>query len=131
MASDLATLDRHRYLNLATFRRSGVEVRTPVWFAAAGGRLYVFTAADSGKVKRLRQSPRVRIAPSDIRGNTRDEWRDASARIVADGAVIERAHRAMRTKYGWQLTLTDLASRLTGRIRRRAWIEIAEGTTPP
>jgi hypothetical protein len=30
----------------------------------------------------------------------------------------------MRAKYGWQMHLTDLLSRLTGRIRRRVWIEI-------
>jgi len=30
----------------------------------------------------------------------------------------------LRAKYGWQIRLTDLLSRLTGRIRRRAWIEV-------
>ena len=131
MGSDLSALDQHRYLSLATFRRSGAEVRTPVWFAATGGQLYVFTAADSGKIKRLKRSPRARIAPSDMRGNVRDEWRDARARIVTDAVVIERAHQAMRTKYGWQLALTDLASRLTGRIRTRTWIELADRGTAP
>jgi hypothetical protein len=124
MGSDLAAFDQHRYLSLATFRRSGTEVRTPVWFAANGGRLFVFTAADSGKLKRLRHSSRARIAPSDMRGNVRGDWQDATARIVTDPAAIARAHAAMRSKYRWQLTLTDLASRLTGRIRHRAWIEI-------
>ena len=51
-----ADLDRHRYVSLATFRMSGVEVRTPVWFAAVGDKLYVFTAGQSGKAKRLRRS---------------------------------------------------------------------------
>lgn len=124
MEPDLAPLDQHRYVSFATFRRSGAEVRTPVWFAASGARLYVFTAADSGKLKRLRLSSRARIAPSDMRGNVQGDWRDATARIVTDPAVIERAQAAMRAKYGWQLRLTDLASRLTGRIRHRAWIEI-------
>jgi PPOX class probable F420-dependent enzyme len=122
---DIAALDRHRYLSLATFRQSGVEVRTPVWFTATNGRLYVFTAADSGKVKRLRRSSRARIAPSDMRGNVRGVWQDATAGVVTDPADIARAQVAMRAKYGWQLALTDFASRLTGRIRRRAWIEIA------
>ena len=124
MEPDLTPLDQHRYLSLATFRRSAAEVRTPVWFAASGARLYVFTAADSGKLKRLRHSSRARIAPSNMRGNVQGDWRDATARIVTDPATIERAHAAMRAKYGWQLSVTDLASRLTGRIRHRAWIEI-------
>jgi uncharacterized protein len=121
---DIADLDRHRYLSLATFRRSGAEVKTPVWFAAADGKLYVFTAGDSGKVKRLRRSPRVRIAPSDARGSVRGAWRDAAARIISETGAIERAHAALRAKYGWQMRLTDLFSRLAGRIQRRAWIEI-------
>ena len=121
---DVAALDRQRYLALATFRRSGAEVSTPVWFAAMDGRLYVFTAGDSGKVKRLRHSSRARIAPSDARGNARGEWWDAQARLVTEPRVIERAHAAMRAKYGWPARVGDLFSRLTGRLPRRAWIEI-------
>jgi len=121
----LGELDQHRYMTLSTFRRSGAEVATPVWFAAAGGRLYVFTAGDSGKVKRLRHSSRARVAPSDARGRVQGAWRDATARLVSEPAAIERAHAALRAKYGWQMWLTDLVSRLAGRIRRRAWIEIS------
>ena len=47
--SALSELDQHRYISLSTFRRSGAEVATPVWFAASGGKLYVFTAGDSGR----------------------------------------------------------------------------------
>ncbi|HKX04676.1 MAG TPA: PPOX class F420-dependent oxidoreductase [Methylomirabilota bacterium] len=121
---DIAALDRRRYVALATFRRSGAEVSTPVWFAAMDGRLYVFTAGDSGKVKRLRHGSRARIAPSDARGNPRGEWWDAQARVVTESRVIERAHAAIRAKYGWPARVGDLFSRLTGRLSRRAWIEI-------
>jgi uncharacterized protein len=122
--SDLVDLDRHRYLSLATFRGNGTEVATPVWFAAAEGRLYVVTAGESGKVKRLRRSSRARMAPSDARGRVRGEWREGSARILTEPHTIERAHAALRAKYGWQVWLADVLSRLTGRIHRRAWIEI-------
>ncbi|HKB25757.1 MAG TPA: PPOX class F420-dependent oxidoreductase [Methylomirabilota bacterium] len=121
----ISELDRHRYMTLSTFRRSGAEVATPVWFAAAGGKLYVFTAGDSGKVKRLRHSSRARVAPSDARGRVQGAWRDATARLVTEPTAIQRAHAALRAKYGWQMRLTDLFSRLAGRIRRRAWIEIS------
>jgi uncharacterized protein len=121
---DIATLDRQRYLSLGTFRRAGAEVKTPVWFAAMDGKLYVFTAGESGKVKRLRRSSRARVAPSDMRGHVRGERSDAGARIVTDPGTIERAHAALRAKYGWQMWIGDLFSRLTGRIRRRVWIEI-------
>jgi PPOX class probable F420-dependent enzyme len=121
---DIGALDHQRYVALATFRRSGAEVRTPVWFAAMDGKLYVFSAGDSGKVKRLRHSSRARVAPSDVRGNVWGEWWDAHARIVTEPRLIERAHAAMRAKYGWQARLGDLFSRLTGRLPRRAWIEV-------
>lgn len=111
-------------MSLATFRRNGAEVKTPVWFAAADGKLYVFTASESGKVKRLRRSSRVRVAPSDARGRVRGVWRDATARIVTELPSIARARAALRAKYGWQMWLTDLFSRLARRIQRRAWIEI-------
>jgi len=119
-----AELDRHRYLSLATFRVGGAEVRTPVWFAAVDGTLYVFTAGESGKVKRLRRSSRARVAACDARGHVRGAWRDANARLVESPAAIVRAQAALRAKYGWQQRLLDLFSRLSGRIRRRVWIQI-------
>ena len=97
---------------------------TPVWFAAAEGALWVFTAGESGKVKRLRRSPRARIARCDARGRVQGEWRDATARLVTEPAAIERARAAMRAKYGWQLRLLDVFSWLARRIDRRAWIRI-------
>ena len=122
--SAIGDLDRHRYLALATFRKSGAEVATPVWFAAVGGTLYVCSAGEAGKVKRLRQSSRARVAPSDARGREQGAWQDATARLVTEPAAIERAHAALRAKYGWQVWLADVLSRLTGRIGRRAWIAI-------
>lgn len=123
-ADDIGELDRHRYMTLATFRLNGAEVATPVWFAAANGKLYVFTAEQSGKVKRLRHSPRARIAPSDARGRLRGEWREATARSLSEPRTIERAHAALQAKYGWQMRVTNLLSSLTGRINHRAWLEI-------
>jgi uncharacterized protein len=122
--NDVAALDRHRYLSLATFRRSGAEVKTPVWFAALDGKLYAFTAGSSGKVKRLRRSSRVRIAPCDARGHVTGVWIEAAARVIGDGPTIARARAALRRKYGWQLRLLDVLSTLTRRIDRRAWIEV-------
>lgn len=120
----VASLDRSRYVNLATMRRSGAEVQTPVWFAALDGKLYVFTAGDAGKVKRLRHTSQVRVAACDARGRVRDAWRNATARIVRDAGTIARARAAFVAKYGWQIRVFDLCSRLAGRIHRRAWIEV-------
>ena len=121
----LAELARERYVSLATLRRNGAEVRTPIWFATVDERLWMMTGGDSGKVKRLRNNPRIRVAPSDVRGIVRGPWRDGTARIVDDPRLIAEAHAMLRAKYGWQVTLLDVFSRLSGRIRRRVWLEVA------
>lgn len=96
-ASGLLQFAGHKYLNLETFRKNGQGVRTPVWFAASGPVgpdhpktfLYVYSMADSGKAKRIRNNPRVRIAPSDMKGNVTGDWIDAEARIVDDEQEAE------------------------------------------
>ena len=118
-------LERHRYVNLATFRRSGQPVATPVWFATVDDKMYVVSAGDAGKVKRLRNNPRARVAPCDVRGNVVGRWRDGMARVITDPARIAEVQAALRVKYGWQVRIFNLVSRLTGRAARRAWLEIA------
>ena len=122
--SAASDLDGHRYMSLATFRRNGAEVATPVWFAALGARLYVVSSGDSGKVKRLRHTPGVKVAPSNGRGRVQGPWQPATGRLVTEPQVIDRARAALRAKYGLQMWIAELLSRATGRIRRRAWIEI-------
>ena len=123
-AEALARLDREAYLNLATFRRSGVAVETPVWFAAHAGRLYVFTEARAGKLKRLRANPAIRIAPCGVRGRLKGAWLPGRARRVDDAATVAAAYRALRRKYGIQMWLVDALSRLAGRIDGRAMLEL-------
>ena len=65
----LAEIGNPTYIVLETFRKSGEGVKTPVWVAAENGRLYVWTVDNSGKVKRIRNNGRVRLAVSDSRGN--------------------------------------------------------------
>ncbi len=113
-----------RYLNFATFRKSGAAVETPVWFAEHAGRYYFFSAGDAGKVKRLRNSDRARVAACDFRGKVLGPWLPARARLIDDPVTIDPAARAMRAKYGFQSWVGDALSTLSGRIGRRAWIEI-------
>jgi len=116
---------RERYVSLATFRRNGEEVATPVWIVQSGERYYVFSAGDAGKVKRIRNDSRVRLAACDVRGSVKSDWIEAEARMVTDPAVIARAQKAMRTKYGIQMLVVDAGAKLTGRIGKRAYVEIA------
>jgi PPOX class probable F420-dependent enzyme len=84
----------------------------------------VFSAENAGKVKRIRANSRVRLAACDARGNVKSGWVDGTARIVTDPALIQEVRRALTEKYGWLMRLTDVMSTLTGKIHRRAYIEI-------
>jgi PPOX class probable F420-dependent enzyme len=114
-----------QYVNLETFKKDGTGVKTPVWAAPLDGRLVVFTDGTSYKVKRIRNNAKVRVAACDGRGRVRGAWIDGTARILDDPGQIERAHAALRGKYGFIAAVTDFFSRLSGRIRRRAYLEIA------
>lgn len=118
------TLEKARYINLATFKRDGTAVETPVWFAEHRGAYYVFSGGNSGKVKRLRNASRAKIAPCDHQGRVLGAWLDAQAMIVTHEAEQKTAFSALRRKYGWQMNLLDLFSFLGGKINKRAVIRI-------
>ncbi|MBZ5527165.1 MAG: PPOX class F420-dependent oxidoreductase [Acidobacteriia bacterium] len=90
-----------RYINLETVRKNGAVVRTPVWFAASPdepGKLYTYTMASAGKVKRIRNNSQVRIAPCDLRGNLRGDWIPARAEIASPESAA-RCSRLLNRKY--------------------------------
>ena len=99
-------------------------MRTPIWFSLVDQRLWMMTGGDSGKVKRVRHTARVRVAPCDARGSVHGSWREGTARIVEDPRERVDAQAMLRAKYGWQARLLDLVSRLSGRYRQRVWLEI-------
>ena len=119
-------LDQARYISLETYRKSGVGVRTAVWFAAAPqgpDRFYVYTTADAGKTKRIRRNGAVKIAACDMRGKVDGPWYDATARLV-DGADFATGMRLLNRKYWPWKRLLDLAAKRFSR-HQRAMICIA------
>ena len=124
---DAATLDREAYISLATFKRNGDAVKTPVWFALRDGKFYVFTEAKSWKVKRLGRDDRVRAAACNVRGKVHGDWIDGRGRVIDDAQIVDSAYRALQKKYGWQMTLVNLSSRIFGRIDGRAILELELG----
>jgi PPOX class probable F420-dependent enzyme len=115
-------LMRAPYVSFATFKRSGAMVATPVWCAEQDGDYFIFSAAEAGKVKRLRNSPRAQLAVCDARGKLGGEWHEAEAVLIEDGSEIDRALAALRKKYGWQMWLADTGSKLTGKFHKRSYI---------
>ena len=117
-------LEDEPYVSLRTYRRSGVAVDTPVWCAPADGHLYVFSAGEAGKVKRIRNDGKVQLAPCNATGKLRGDWVDGTAELVASADEIATALQALRRKYGWQMLLADWGSKLTGKFDKRAYIRV-------
>ncbi|HEY8087955.1 MAG TPA: PPOX class F420-dependent oxidoreductase [Polyangiaceae bacterium] len=112
------------YVSLETFRKDGSGVKTPVWAAPLDGTLVVFCAGDSFKVKRLRNDPRCRLAGCDVRGKVHGDWHDGTGRVIDDSAHVTRILAALRAKYGLLFAVTDFFSALTGKKKKRAYLEL-------
>ena len=93
-----AEIHGQKYISLATFRKTGVPVHTPVWFGEEGGKLYVMTRSDSWKYKRIRNNPQVRIAPCTIRGKITGPEFAAVARVLTP-EDFARARQTINRKY--------------------------------
>ncbi len=121
MSDGIAQFSKAKYFSLETFRKTGAGVRTPVWFASDPASkdkatFYVYTLPDSGKVKRIRNNPHVRIAPSNIRGDVRGVWIDAQARICS-GDEVAKGQSLLNQKYGLIKRIGDFFSRMRGRTQ--------------
>ena len=109
-ADKLAELAKYKHINLQTYKKSGQPVDTPVWFMIDNGIIYVITASVTGKAKRLRNNPAVRIMPSGFRGEPKGEWMEGKARF-AEGAEAERAIQLRKKRYGLQAMLVGMFRR--------------------
>ncbi|MEI6778409.1 MAG: PPOX class F420-dependent oxidoreductase [Chloroflexales bacterium] len=120
--SKFSALSTHQYANLITYRKSGEAVPTPIWFALSGGKVYVMTSKNSGKVKRIRNNGCVLIGPSDMRGTPRGETIDGVARVLGPGEET-LAKDLLDRKYGLIKAVFDFFITLSG--GERDWIEIS------
>ncbi len=109
-------LGRASYLRLTTFKRDGTPVPTPVWVASDGATLLVITPPASGKVKRLRHTPRVLLAVCDWRGRVAPGTPEAegTATVVTDPAAVRRLGRLIERKYGLLARVWHVVERLRG-----------------
>src|SRR3954453_9606506 len=107
----LESLGSEKFVLLTTYRRDGRAVPTPLWVVPDDGGLGFWTVADSGKVKRIRNSGRVTLTACDMRGNPSGDSVEAVARI---GEPADRARVAerLKKKYGVLGRLTLMGSRL-------------------
>lgn len=99
-AQPLTIVKSASYINLTTFRKSGAAVATPLWFAEHQGVLYAQTFPTAGKLKRIRHTARVTIAPCTFSGKPLGPQIDGHARIITGEQEIVLAEAALAKKYG-------------------------------
>ena len=107
-----------KYMNLETFKKNGDGVKTPVWFAAdpsasldsSSAKIYAYTIGVSGKVKRVRNNPRVKIAPCNMRGRVLGEWVEARAEIISGQEAVHGMQLLNRKYFPWKQLLAVFAS---------------------
>ena len=126
-APALDALGEERFVSLTTFRKTGEAVSTPVWIARDGDALVVTTPAGSGKVKRLRNSPRVALRPCDRMGRVTEGALPvfALAEIVTGTGITDRLNVIFRGKYRIEYAIIMFIERLGKRGKKdRAMLRI-------
>lgn len=121
-SNPFASLTSHQYVQLTTFRKSGVAVPTVVWFAPDAGKLYVMTTTSTGKIKRIRNNGRVLLAPCDRSGKVLGPAVEGTARELS-ASEHEHASAVLAHKYGFLYRVFMLVGRL-GKAAR-TFVEIS------
>ena len=111
---------------MRALRKSGICVRTPVWFVQEGSTIFVRTLANSGKVKRIRNNCQVKIAVCKMDGRLLGEWVPAIAKEVVGQESDKKVDRLLDNKYGLMKKLFSLSSSLQGKKNSIIEIRVVE-----
>lgn len=116
---ELVGLGDVEFVELTTFRRSGVPVRTPVWVVRDADTLLVTSPANAGKVKRLRNNASVELRPCTRRGHVEPNAVCVSAvgRLDPDPGAHEAVEHLFAAKYGWQYRVAMVVEKVIRRLR--------------
>ena len=98
--SDFSRFRKEEFLSLETYRKNGETIKSPMWFAQDNDALYLWTMADSSKVKRIRNNPHVNIAPCKRMGEVTGEWMTAHATIDDSPIVVAQVEAMLLKKIG-------------------------------
>ncbi|WP_422747224.1 PPOX class F420-dependent oxidoreductase [Mycobacterium sp. WMMD1722] len=123
MAATFADVAKSEYILLTTFTKDGRPKPTAIWAVPHGDGLIAITQEKSWKVKRIRNTSRVTIAPCDRGGKPKGEAVEAVASILdksANGATYD----ALGRRYGLLGKTFNVFSKLRGGMKNNVTIEI-------
>ena len=112
-----------KYISLVTFRSSGARVPTAVWFTKFGddpNTYGVITETNAGKVKRIRQNPKIEIQVCDIKGNVTAGAKTyfGTAHLVT-GSQAVAVRKAIARRYGITYRLFAIYNAAGSVLKRR------------
>lgn len=125
MRTERDAILKAQYVAFTTYRRDGTPVVTPVWAAAEGGSLFIFSNPNAGKVKRVRNSSRATVAPCTATGTITGAALPAEAFLLSDDQM-PKVWKLLVKKYGIAARLFvayDALRSLVGKTRA-AGIEV-------
>ena len=111
--TSIDSLNSQKYISLETYRKNKETVRTPVWFVISDGLIFVVTRDQTGKIKRLRHTQKVRIASCTIKGKITEEWVNGTATIL-DEEKTKQAVKWRDKKYGFMAKIAKFLSKSKG-----------------
>ena len=115
MSDDINQFDKTNYINLETYRKNGNSVITPVWFVIEDKNFFVITRSETGKVKRIRNNPKIRICQCNFRGKVKGKWLDGIASLK-DPSEHPRIIKLRDKKYGFRSKFVSLFTRGKGSL---------------
>jgi uncharacterized protein len=120
------SLAKEQYISLTTYRKSGEAVATPVWFALEGNKIYVLTLINAGKLKRLKNNPKVTLIPCNAAGKVHGKSMTGEAKVhEAESEMGQYANKSLTKKYGFLKRVYDVFHQLTGSKRKYLEITLA------
>lgn len=121
-------LAAQKFVSLTTYKKNGDALATPMWVGRDGDHLFVWTPADSAKIKRVRNDPRVTLVPCGRFGKPNNDAEPVAgtAEVITEPATVRRLAEVVRHKYGLEYWVVTLIERLAARGEKpRAILRIA------
>ena len=112
---NLDQIKSEKYISLETYRKNNQPVKTPVWFVIKNNLVIIVTRDQTGKVKRLRNNNKVKIATCSIKGKISMQQISGTAQILTDRETAE-AVKLRDKKYGFFSKVSKFLTRNKGNL---------------
>ncbi len=117
----MSAIAAEKYVRLTTFTKDGRRKESPVWIADLGdGTVGFTTGLDSWKVRRINNTSKVELAPSNMKGDVADDAPTVTgSATVVTGDACAPVERAIKSKYGFQVSAMKAVAKV-GKLFGRA-----------